>query len=120
MCQFACCAISADNGSPSGPPTPSDALISVIEDDSFTVGSVSRITLIPSGITAPDMPRNAVGDHRPQRAGERADQRPEDQQTVDARRTRRLPYMSPRRPKTGAATAADSKVGTAKPRSPDR
>ena len=80
-CQLKCSAIAADNGNPSAPPTPSDALIKPIAVPTRSAGTDARSTLMPSGMMGSAKPlQSASDDERDQRAGGRRDQRSGGQQ----------------------------------------
>jgi hypothetical protein len=110
-CQSVFSTRSADAGRPSAPPTPSDALINAVAEPSRSAGSSSRMMLMPNGIT----PAAAPCSTRPMIIGSRLDDRAATNEPATSRTRlnssiRRLPYMSPRRPTTGVATALASSV----------
>ncbi len=110
-CQFTCWAMIADRGTPRAPPMPSEELISPRAEPSFSGGSSSRITLIPSGIRPVARPCSA----RPTTTGNSAllSAQTTEPMISSTRLTiiiRFLPYMSPRRPTIGVEIAAPSRV----------
>ncbi len=110
-CQSNCSASRAAAGRPSAPPTPREALISAVAEPSRSAGSSSRMMLMPSGMTPEANPWRA----RPTIIGDRLSlsAHTTEPATRSARlisSIRRLPYMSPRRPMVGVATAAASRV----------
>lgn len=103
--------MNAAEGRPSAPPTPSEALIIAVEPASRSEGSTSRMTLMPSGTTPAARPCSArptiIGTSESLNA---ATTEPLTSRTMLTSSIRRLPNMSPRRPTTGVATAAASRV----------
>ncbi len=105
-CQSTRSARKADAGRPSAPPMPSDALISAVAAPSRWGGSTSRMMLMPSGMTPAARPWSV----RPTIIGIRLSlSAPTTEPVISrprlTRSMRRFPYMSPRRPVTGVATA---------------
>ncbi len=110
-CHSKCWAMAAASGSPSAPPTPSEALINPIAAPTFSAGTQVRRTLIPSGMIGMPKPCRP----RPMISGSRAvvlaaSSEPPVRKTAQQIRICLGPYMSPSRPNTGVATAAVNSV----------
>src|SRR5690606_13410791 len=111
MCQSKFCAMNADNGSPSAPPTPSEELIIAIADPTRSGGTHARMTLMPSGMIGSPNPCRP----RPSTSGSSdvevaAMSEPTVSSAAHAISSRFGPYMSPSRPNIGVATQAVIKV----------
>jgi hypothetical protein len=110
-CQLKCSAIAAESGSPSAPPTPSEALIKPIAVPTRSAGTVARSTLMPSGMignASPCRPRPTTKGISELVVAAISD--PAVSTTAHTMRTGLGPYMSPSRPNTGVATAAVNNV----------
>ena len=95
-------AMAAASGSPSAPPTPSDALINPIAAPTFSAGTQVRSTLMPSGMIGmpkPCSPRPMINGSREVVVA--ASSEPAVRNTAQQIRIGLAPYMSPRRPNTG-------------------
>ena len=110
-CHSKCWAIAAASGKPSAPPTPSDELIMPMAEPTRSAGTLARSTLMPNGMIGmpnPCSPRPMItGSSESDRA---AVNDPAVNASAQATSIGFGPYISPRRPNTGVATAAVSRV----------
>src|SRR5690606_35957695 len=109
--QFVYWTTAAASGRPSAPPIPRDELIRAMAEPRRAGGTRERNALMPRGT----IPKPAPWRARPTSIGARDDDSahrndPTMSGIVHTNSIRRAPYMSPRRPVTGVATAPASRV----------